>query len=45
MDIGIFANSITKIVKKCHLVLTRNTDKNIEKVINKWDYYPIAYKK
>jgi hypothetical protein len=30
-----FINSVTKIVKKRRLALIRNTDKNIEEVVNK----------
>ena len=32
---GIFINSITKIVKKYYLALTKNTDEDTEKVVNK----------
>jgi hypothetical protein len=42
---GIFANSVTKIVKKCRLALARNTDEDVEEIVNKWDYRPIARRK
>ena len=45
MDIGTFANSVTKIAKKCYLVLARNINKDIEEVVNKLDYYLIARRK
>ena len=45
MDIKIFANSVTKIVKKCCLALVRNINKNIEEVINELDYCLIAHRK
>ena len=45
VDMGTFTNSVTEMVKKRRLALARNTDKDIEEVIDKWDHRPIAYKK
>jgi len=42
---GTFANSITKMAKKHHLALARNTNKDTEEVINKLDRRLIAYRK
>jgi hypothetical protein len=37
-----FVNSVTEIVKKYYLALTRNTDKDIKEVVNEWDRRLIA---
>jgi len=45
VDIGTFANSVTKMAKKRRLALARNIDKDAEEVVNESDRCLIARRK